>query len=177
MGSLALQAIVSQMIIIVLKTIFNFSINSFSYSDRAATFGQIERYYAFKRWLDTQHLQPAIIITRLESVLSVVTQTDSDFFIWIYLVFLFRHSKHRHQKASLRRVISTTGIKPSILSEPYFVVLSTNIGFKPVFRPVDLNIVSSSSYISLLVDCFCYCQNDFHRTTSLSLLIEISRSA
>ena len=73
---------------------------------------------------------------------------------WISLVLLFRRSKCRRWKSSLRRVTSTPAKNPSKSSDPLFEVLRPNIGFKPVFKPVDLNIVSYSSIIKILVNYF-----------------------
>ena len=71
--------------------------------------------------------------------------------------------------------------KPSWLSDPCFAVFNTNVGFKPVFEPVALNIESSySSYTScssVSADRFWSRQNYFHLTTFLNLLIAMSMSA
>ena len=70
--------------------------------------------------------------------------------------------------------------KPLRLSDPCFAVFSPNVGFKPVFKPVALNLESSSSftsYSSVSVDYFCLLQNSFHLTTFLNLLIAMSMSA
>ena len=116
-------------------------------------------------------------------VLYVRTQTDPYFFnfwrtLWIFLDFLFGRSKCRHRKSSLRRVFPTAFRKPLRFSDPHFAFLRPNIGFKPVLKLVTINLESSSSsFNSVLVDCFWLRQNAFHLTTLLNSLIVISMSA
>ena len=78
------------------------------------------------------------------------------------------------------RGFSTAVRKTSIFSDPCFAVLIPNVGFKPVFKPVAINIEFSSSFnsfILVLVDYFWSRQNSFHLTTFLNLLIAMSMSA
>ena len=71
------------------------------------------------------------------------------------MVFLFNRSKLRRHKGSLRGGFPTVVRNTSKLLEPCFAVLIPNVGFKPVFKPVAINLESSySSFNSVLVDFF-----------------------
>ena len=63
--------------------------------------------------------------------------------------------------------------------DSYLAALRPRLGFRPVYRPLDLeiNIESSSSYIYMSVDCFCFMQNSFHLTTFLNVCSAINKSA
>ena len=70
---------------------------------------------------------------------------------------------------SVGAVFSTAVKEPSRLSDLCFAVFDPNIDFKPVFKPVALNLESSyssfTSCSSISVDCFWSRQNYFHLTT------------
>ena len=97
--------------------------------------------------------------------------------LWNSLLFLFGRSKRQRRMDSLKRVLYTAVRNPSNLLELHSTVLRPNVWFKPVFKPLSLNIISSSSCISFLVDHFWLPQNYFHWNTFLNLLIEIIRSS
>ena len=86
------------------------------------------------------------------------------------LVLLLDMLNWRHQKASLRRVPSTASNKISRFSKPCLDVLKKNVGFRPLFKPIKLNLASVSSERSCLVYwCYWYYKNYFQWTILFNL--------
>ena len=94
--------------------------------------------------------------------------------------FLVRAFEASAFQSLLEEGFPTAVRKPSRLSDLYFTVLIKNVGFKPMFKPVSINLDSSSSFTSfilVLVDCFWSHQNYFHLNTLLNIIIVMSMSA
>ena len=118
-------------------------------------------------------------------VFSVGTQTDPDFSISeenfldlsCFLVHVFKVSGFE----SLREEGFSAVVRNIIrFSYPYFVVLIPNVDFKPVFKPVAINIDFSSSFNSfslVLVDCIWPFQNYIHLTQFNTLSCHHIRSS
>ena len=77
----------------------------------------------------------------------------------------------------LEEGFSTAVKKPSRLSDTCFTVLIQNVGINTVFKPVAINLYSSSLFISfssVSVGYFWSRTNSFHLTTFLNCLITVS---
>ena len=97
----------------------------------------------------------------MEFVFYVRTDISGSFNLWrtsyISVVFLFGCLKRRRLKSFLRRVFLATVKNPSRFSYPCFTVFIPNVVCKPLFKPVAINLDSSSSFnlfSSVSVDLF-----------------------